>query len=156
MKSVIEVNELKKAYGNVLAVNGITFKVAEGEIFGMVGPNGAGKTTAIECIEGLREPDAGTISVLGLDPTRQERSLRPLLGVQLQSSNLPDHLKVWEALDLYASFFPRTLNWETLIERLGLSEKRNAAFGKLSGGQKQRLFIALALINDPRWYSSMN
>jgi ABC-2 type transport system ATP-binding protein len=133
-----------------VAVDGISFEIQEGEIFGMVGPNGAGKTTAIECIEGLRKPDSGEISILELDPIRQEQALRPLLGIQLQHANLPDHLNVWEALDLFASFYPRALNWEELIERLGLSEKRNTPFGKLSGGQQQRLFIALALINDPR------
>lgn len=150
MKAVIKVDKLRKAYPNVVAVDGISFEVQEGEIFGMVGPNGAGKTTAIECIEGLRKPDGGSIRVLDLDPGRQERELRPLLGIQLQNANLPDHLKVWEAVDLFASFYPRTLDWEELIERLGLSEKRNTSFGKLSGGQKQRLFIALALLNDPQ------
>jgi ABC-2 type transport system ATP-binding protein len=149
MKTIIQVDELRKAYQKTVAVDGVSFEVMEGEIFGMVGPNGAGKTTTIECIEGLRKPDTGTISVLGLDPNLQERQLRPLLGIQLQEANLPDHLKVWEALDLYASFYPRTLNWEVLIEGLGLFKKRNTAFNKLSGGQKQRLFIALALLNDP-------
>jgi ABC-2 type transport system ATP-binding protein len=149
MKTIIQVNELTKTYHKTLAVDGVSFEVMEGEIFGMVGPNGAGKTTTIECIEGLRKLDRGSISVLDLDPNRQERQLRPLLGIQLQEANLPDHLKVWEALDLYASFYPRTLNWEELIMGLGLVEKRNTAFGKLSGGQKQRLFIALALLNDP-------
>jgi ABC-2 type transport system ATP-binding protein len=149
MKTIIQVKELRKTYRNTVAVDGVSFEVMEGEIFGMVGPNGAGKTTTIECIEGLRKPDGGSISVLDLDPNRQERQLRPLLGIQLQEANLPDHLKVWEALDLYASFYPRTLNWEDLIEGLGLLDKRNTAFGKLSGGQKQRLFIALALLNDP-------
>jgi len=149
MKTIIQVNELRKTYQKTVAVDGVSFEVMEGEIFGMVGPNGAGKTTTIECIEGLRKPDGGAISVLDLDPSRQERQLRPLLGIQLQEANLPDHLKVWEALDLYTSFYPRTLDWEELIVGLGLLEKRNTAFGKLSGGQKQRLFIALALLNDP-------
>ena len=149
MKTIIKVNELRKTYHKTVAVDGVSFEVMEGEIFGMVGPNGAGKTTTIECIEGLRKPDGGSIRVLDLDPSRQERQLRPLLGIQLQEANLPDHLKVWEALDLYASFYPHTLNWEELIVGLGLLEKRNTAFGKLSGGQKQRLFIALALLNDP-------
>jgi ABC-2 type transport system ATP-binding protein len=150
MNTVIKVNELTKIYGTTVAVDEISFEVQKGEIFGMVGPNGAGKTTTIECIQGLRKLDRGTVRVLDLDPTRQERQLRPLLGVQLQQANLPEHLKVWEALDLYTSFYPHTLDWHKLIEDLGLVEKQDAAFGKLSGGQKQRLFIALALLNDPQ------
>ncbi|MCJ7622968.1 MAG: ABC transporter ATP-binding protein [Anaerolineaceae bacterium] len=150
MNKIVQVQGLCKTYGATVAVDEVSFDVQEGEIFGMVGPNGAGKTTAIECIEGLRKPDRGVMRVLDLDPTTQERQLRPLLGIQLQQANLPEHLKVWEALDLYASFYPHTLDWEELIERLNLTEKRDTAFCKLSGGQKQRLFIALALLNDPQ------
>ena len=150
MKTVVKVEGLRKTYGPTIAVDEISFDVMDGEIFGMVGPNGAGKTTTIECIEGLRRPDGGRVQVLGLDPVHQERQLRPLLGIQLQQANLPENLKVWEALDLYASFYENTLDWEQLLERLGLVEKRNSAFRKLSGGQKQRLFIALALLNDPQ------
>jgi ABC-2 type transport system ATP-binding protein len=148
-KSVIQVEHLLKAYGPVVAVNDLHFEVYAGEIFGMVGPNGAGKTTTIECIEGLRRPDAGHLRVLGLDPQQDGYALRSRIGVQLQESALPDRLQVWEALDLFASFYPRTIDGETLLEQLGLADKRRAAFAKLSGGQKQRLFIALALINDP-------
>jgi len=150
MSAIVEVKELTKTYGETTAVDQISFEVQEGEIFGMVGPNGAGKTTTIECIEGLRKADQGQIRVLGLDPIKQERQLRPLLGIQLQQAHLPDNLKVWEALDLYSSFYDQTLDWEELISGLGLDEKRNTAFRKLSGGQQQRLFIALALLNDPR------
>ncbi len=150
MTTVVQVEGLSKTYGTTKAVDNISFEVREGEIFGMVGPNGAGKTTTIECIEGLRQADQGTVRVLGLDPVHQERQLRPLLGVQLQQANLPESIKVWEALDLYASFYSRTLEWQELIQRLGLIEKRDTAFRKLSGGQKQRLFIALALLNDPQ------
>jgi len=150
MSTVINVEGLKKTYGDTKAVDDISLQVQEGEIFGMVGPNGAGKTTTIECIEGLRRPDAGVVRVLGLDPSKQERKLRPLLGIQLQQANLPEHLKVWEALDLYASFYTNTLDWQILLEELGLAEKRNTTFHKLSGGQKQRLFITLALLNDPQ------
>lgn len=149
MKTVISVKDLYKTYRETKAVNGISFQVEEGEIFGMVGPNGAGKTTTIECVEGLREGDRGEIRILDLDPIRQERQLRPLLGIQLQQAHLPDNLKVWEALDMYASFYEHTVDWEELLEELGLMEKKNTAFRKLSGGQKQRLFIALALLNDP-------
>ena len=150
MKNIVQVRELRKTYGTTVAVDDVSFDVYKGEIFGMVGPNGAGKTTTIECIEGLRKPDLGTVRIFDLDPIRHERQVRPLLGIQLQQANLPEHLKVWEALDLYASFYPQTLNWQELMEGLGLTEKRDTTFRKLSGGQKQRLFIALALINDPQ------
>ncbi len=150
MENVIQVEGLSKTYGSIKSVDNISFEVRKGEIFGMVGPNGAGKTTTIEIIEGLRQADQGSLRVLGLDPVKQIRQLRPLLGIQLQQANLPDSIKVWEALDLYASFYPSTLDWQKLLKDLGLNEKRNAAFHKLSGGQKQRLFIALALLNDPQ------
>jgi ABC-2 type transport system ATP-binding protein len=149
MKPIVQVEGLRKVYGTTVAVDGISFEVREGEIFGMVGPNGAGKTTTIECLEGLRKPDAGKVRVLDMDPQKDSQSLRMQTGMQLQSSNLPDRMKVWEALDLYASFYPKTLNWKELLIQLGLEEKRNAPFSKLSGGQKQRLFIALALLPDP-------
>ncbi len=150
MDAIVQVEGLRKVYGATVAVDGVSFEVSEGEIFGMVGPNGAGKTTTIECLEGLRKPDAGTVCVLGVDPQRESQTLREHTGMQLQQSNLPDRMKVWEALDLYASFYPKAANWNELISQLGLEEKRNAPFSKLSGGQKQRLFIALALLPDPR------
>ena len=115
----------------------------------MVGPNGAGKTTTIECLEGLRRPDGGTIQVLGLDPLRDRYQLRERIGVQFQSAALPDRIKVWEALDLFAAFYRRSVDWQPLLEQMGLAEKRDAYFAKLSGGQKQRVFIALALVNNP-------
>jgi ABC-2 type transport system ATP-binding protein len=149
MDTIVKVESLRKTYGATVAVDGVSFEVREGEIFGMVGPNGAGKTTTIECLEGLRKPDAGTVRVLGVDPQAEGRALRLRLGMQLQSSNLPDRMKVWEALDLYSSFYPRAADWKELLVQLGLEEKRNAPFAKLSGGQKQRLFIALALLPDP-------
>lgn len=150
MNAIVRVEGLRKVYGKMTAVDGVSFEVREGEIFGMVGPNGAGKTTTIECLEGLRRPDGGTVRVLGLDPQRDGQALRMRVGMQLQQSNLPDRMRVWEALDLYSSFYPNPVNWETLLEQLGLQEKRNAPFAKLSGGQKQRLFIALALLLDPQ------
>ena len=149
MGTIIEVEKLVKRYGEITAVDGISFEVHEGEIFGMVGPNGAGKTTTIECIEGLRVPDGGAIRVWGLDPQRDGYKLKERIGVQLQESALPDRIKVWEALDLFASFYRKSMDWAPLLERLGMADKRNTPFAKLSGGQKQRLFIALALVNDP-------
>ncbi len=150
MKTVIQVDGLHKTYGTTIAVDEVSFEVSEGEIFGMVGPNGAGKTTTIECLEGLRKPDRGTISVLGVDPQRDRQVLRENAGIQLQQSNLPDRMRVWEALDLYSSFYPNAVDWQELLIQLGLEEKRNTPFAKLSGGQKQRLFIALALLPDPQ------
>jgi ABC-2 type transport system ATP-binding protein len=150
MDKVIEVSNLRKAYGSNVAVQDVSLQVNRGEIFGILGPNGAGKTTTVEMIMGLRRPDSGTIRVLGLDPQTQSRELRQLIGVQLQQAALPDRLKVWEALDLFSSFYDRVVDWKELINKWGLSEKRNTAFGGLSGGQKQRVFIALALVNDPQ------
>jgi len=150
MNTIVQVEGLRKVYGVTIAVDEVSFDVKEGEIFGMVGPNGAGKTTTIECLEGLRKPDQGTIRVLGLDPRRDGQALRERTGMQLQQSNLPDRMKVWEALDLYASFYPKAADWKELLSALGLEEKRTAPFAKLSGGQKQRLFIALALLPDPQ------
>ena len=147
--SVVEVRELRKAYGSIVAVDGISFSVAENEVFGLVGPNGAGKTTTIECLEGLRNRDAGEVSVLGLDPGDAGADLRRRIGVQLQESSLFDRIRVQEALDLFASFYPQSIDWRPLVAQLGLGERLKAPFVKLSGGQKQRLFIALALVNDP-------
>jgi ABC-2 type transport system ATP-binding protein len=150
METIVQVKGLRKTYGATVAVDGVSFEVREGEIFGMVGPNGAGKTTTIECLEGLRKPDAGVVRVLGVDPQQAGQALCLRAGMQLQQSKLPDRMKVWEALDLYASFYPTVVDWEELLIQLGLDEKRNTPFSKLSGGQKQRLFIALALLPDPQ------
>jgi ABC-2 type transport system ATP-binding protein len=150
MDTIVRVEGLNKTYGKTIAVDNISFEVQEGEIFGMVGPNGAGKTTTIECLEGLRKPDRGSIRVLGVDPQLDGRTLRQHTGMQLQQSNLPERMKVWEALDLYSSFYPQAADWKELLNQLGLDEKRNTPFSKLSGGQKQRLFIALALLPNPK------
>lgn len=149
MKAVIEVERLRKTYGSTVAVDEISFEVAEGEIFGLLGPNGAGKTTTVECLQGLRHLDSGHIRVLGLDLQLEAQMLRRRIGCQLQESALPDRIKVWEALDLFASIRPDASNWMALMEQWGLAEKRNAMFSSLSGGQRQRLFVALALVNDP-------
>ena len=148
-RSVIHVSGIRKTYGRTVAIDDVSLDVDEGEIFGLIGPNGAGKTTTMECVEGLRTPDRGVISVLALDPFRDVYTLQNRIGVQLQEAQLQKRIKVWEAVDLWASLYPRSLNGDRLLEQLGLSDKRNAWFMTLSGGQKQRLFIALALINDP-------
>jgi len=150
MRPVIEVSGVRKAYGKTVAVEEVSFAVNEGEIFGLIGPNGAGKTTTMECVEGLRKPDRGAIAVLGLDPYRQVYQLQHRIGVQLQQAQLQKRIKVWEAVDLWASLYQKkSIDATHLLEQLGLTDKRNAWFMNLSGGQKQRLFIALALINDP-------
>jgi ABC-2 type transport system ATP-binding protein len=147
---VIHVSGCRKTYGSLVAVDEVSFDVYDGEIFGLIGPNGAGKTTTMECVEGLRALDHGTISVLGLDPVRDVYRLQQRIGVQLQQAQLQKRIKVWEAVDLWASLYRRkAADAERMLEQLGLADKRNAWFMTLSGGQKQRLFIALALINDP-------
>jgi ABC-2 type transport system ATP-binding protein len=146
---VIKVENLRKTYGKTVAVDDISFDVAEGEIFGLLGPNGAGKTTAVECLQGLRSPDSGNIRILGIDPVTNIRSLRRRIGSQLQEAALPDRIKVWEALDLFASLTPGSIDWQKLMEQWGLAEKRKSSFSNLSGGQRQRLFVALALVNRP-------
>ena len=149
VRKVIEAADLRKRYGKTVAVDGVSFDVREGEIFGLIGPNGAGKTTTMECVEGLRKIDGGRITVLGLDPFRDSRQLQERLGVQLQQAQLQKRIKVWEAVDLWASLYRKPVDGEALMGQLGLSDKREAWFMNLSGGQKQRLFIALALIHDP-------
>ncbi|MFF9066967.1 ABC transporter ATP-binding protein [Streptomyces sp. NPDC014891] len=148
--TAIEVRELHKAYGGRKVVDGVSFEVGEGEVFGILGPNGAGKTTTVECVEGLRTPDEGRVRVCGYDPTTQRSELTGVLGVQLQESELQARLTVREALELYASFYERPADRHALAERLGLLPHLGTRFGKLSGGRKQRVFIALALIGDPR------
>jgi ABC-2 type transport system ATP-binding protein len=148
---VITVRELAKRYGSTVAVADVSLDVYQGEIFGLIGPNGAGKTTTMECVQGLRRPDRGTMSVLGLDPHRDAFALRQRIGVQHQEAQLQKRIKVWEAVDLWASLYDskRVVDVDALLTRLGLHAKRNAWFMTLSGGQKQRLFIALALIHQP-------
>ncbi|MET7350397.1 ABC transporter ATP-binding protein [Streptomyces mirabilis] len=148
--SVIEVTGLRKSYGGRPVVDGVSFAVEEGEIFGILGPNGAGKTTTVECVEGLRIPDAGRVRVTGLDPVADHEQVARVLGAQLQESELQAKLTVREALELYVAFYRHPADWRPLAERLGLTAKLTTRFAKLSGGQKQRLFIALALIGNPR------
>jgi len=147
--AIIEVDHIHKRYRDAVAVEDVSFAVERGAIFAILGPNGAGTTTAVEIVEGLRVPDRGTVRVLGLDPRRDRAELRRRVGVQLQQSQLPEQMKVWEALDLYSSLYERPADWERLLETLGLAQRRNARYGKLSGGQQQRLSIALALVGNP-------
>ena len=150
METVIVVKNFLKSYGDLRAVDGISFEVYENEVFGIIGPNGAGKTTTVECLEGLRIPSGGFIRVLGLDPKADGYKLRQLIGIQLQEGKFPDRIKVREALELFAGLYSRSLPAGPLLEKVGLLDKADSYFDNLSGGQKQRLSIALALINDPR------
>lgn len=148
--NIVEVTDLTKHYAGRAAVDGVSFSVEEGEIFGILGPNGAGKTTTVESIAGLRKPDGGTIRVLGMDPRRDRDRLREVVGVQLQESELPERMTVVEALRLFASFYADPADPDRLIRELGLGEKRSTAYRNLSGGQKQRLSIGLALVGQPK------
>src|SRR6202162_3240436 len=147
--ATIEVVNLMKRYGEVEALRGVSFSVNEGEVFGLLGPNGAGKTSTVEILEGLRTPDNGRVSVCGLDPQSSGAEFKFVIGAALQSTALPDKMRVREALDLFGSFYPRRRGTPELLKRFGLEEKRNAFYSQLSGGQKQRLALAMALVNDP-------
>ncbi|MFJ8932773.1 MULTISPECIES: ABC transporter ATP-binding protein [unclassified Streptomyces] len=147
---LIEVAGLRKTYAGRAVVDGVSFTVGEGEIFGILGPNGAGKTTTVECVEGLRAADEGHVRVAGLDPVRDHAQVTGILGAQLQESEIQPKLTVKEALELYSAFYPAPLDWRPLADRLRLTDKLGTRFAKLSGGQKQRLFIALALVGNPR------
>jgi ABC-2 type transport system ATP-binding protein len=147
---VVTVQDLVKRYGNLVAVNGVSFSIREGEIFGIIGPNGAGKTTTVECISGLRVPDSGLIRVRGLSPQKDRNQIREFVGVQLQQSALPPRLTAGEAVELFASFYPMPLNPDELLDLLGIKHLKDTQFRKLSGGEKQRLSIALALVGNPR------
>ncbi len=147
---IIEVQNLTKNYGAVVALRGISFSVQEGEVFGLLGPNGAGKTTTIEILEGLRRPDAGLVSVCGMVPDTSGNAFKQIIGGVLQSTSLPDKIRVREAVELFASFYERRRSVDDLLKRFGLTEKHNAFYSELSGGQKQRLALAMALVNEPR------
>ncbi|WP_328446636.1 ABC transporter ATP-binding protein [Amycolatopsis sp. NBC_00438] len=146
---LIEVTDLRKVYGNRVAVDGVSFSVDRGEIFGILGTNGAGKTTTVECLQGLRQADAGTLSVLGLNPATDRAALTRRVGVQLQESRLPAKVRVREALELFAAFYPEPADVDVLLDQLDLRDHARSYFGKLSGGQKQRVSIALALVGNP-------
>jgi ABC-2 type transport system ATP-binding protein len=147
---VVKVHGLYKNYDAVEALRGVSFEVQEGELFGLLGPNGAGKTTTIEILEGLRTPDRGTVRVCGLDPQREPFEMKNLAGAALQSTSLPDKIRVGETLDMFAHFYRNPRNTDELLKQFQLEEKRDAFYHHLSGGQKQRLALALALVNNPR------
>ena len=147
--SPILVEDLHKSYGDVDAVRGIDLEVREGEVFGLLGPNGAGKTTTVEILEGLRPRSSGKVSVLGFDPAIEIKQVKDRIGVCLQATNLPDKMKVQEALELFDAFYTRHTDRNKLLQRLQLWEKRDALYSSLSGGQKQRVALALALLNEP-------
>lgn len=148
--SAIELRSIRKTFDRHRAVDDVSIRIEEGEIFGVLGPNGAGKTTTVECLTGMIRPDSGHIRVLGLDPVTDAAELRRIVGYQLQASELPDAMRVGEAMRLFASFYPEPADVDDLMDTVGLSEHRNRAFSTLSGGQKQRLSIALALVGGPR------
>jgi ABC-2 type transport system ATP-binding protein len=149
MSVVVEVRNLTKRYGNLVAVDGANFSVAEGEVLGVLGPNGAGKTTTVEIIEGLRTPDSGEVSVCGIDALREPQRIKELIGVQLQATSLYDQIRVKEVIDLFAGYYRKTTPTATLLQEVSLDDKRDSYVSQLSGGQKQRLALALALVNDP-------
>ena len=148
-RPLLDVSGLTMRFGGLLAVDGVHLSVQPGQIVSMIGPNGAGKTTTMECVEGLRKWDEGSVSVLGLDPRKDARALQARIGVQHQEAHLQKRIKVWEAVDLWSTLYKDVVDTDALLEQLGLTPKRNAWFMTLSGGQKQRLFVALALIHDP-------
>jgi ABC-2 type transport system ATP-binding protein len=148
-EAIIQVEDLYKSYGAVEAVRGVSFAVEEGEVFGLLGPNGAGKTSCVEILEGLRTPDRGKVRVCGLDPEKSGDSFKERIGAVLQSTALPDKLRVKEAIELFAQFYRKRANTDELLRRFQLDEKRDALYSHLSGGQKQRLALAMALVNDP-------
>src|SRR5579863_9657164 len=146
---IIQVEGLYKSYGAVAALRGVSFAVEQGEVFGLLGPNGAGKTTTVEILEGMRTPDRGLARVIGLDPEKSGSQFKEMIGAVLQSTSLPDKLRVKEAIELFAKFYRRHANTNDLLKRFQLDEKRDAFYSQLSGGQKQRLALAMALVNDP-------
>ncbi len=148
--AIIEVENLTKRYGEVEALRGVSFSVNEGEVFGLLGPNGAGKTSTVEILEGLRTPTSGKVSVCGLDPQSSGVAYKYVMGAALQSTALPDKMRVREAIDLFGSFYPHHRETADLLKRFGLEEKKNALYSSLSGGQKQRLALAMAIVNDPK------
>jgi ABC-2 type transport system ATP-binding protein len=149
MSNVIEVNNLRKKYGDITAVNGVSFGVERGEVFGILGPNGAGKTTTVEMIEGLRQPDGGSIRACGYDALKEPWRVKELIGVQLQATSIYDNIRVREAINLFGGYYRKSVPTDEILEEISLTDKSGAQVSALSGGQKQRLSVGLALVNDP-------
>lgn len=150
MNADIDVRNLTKRYGALTAVDNISFSIQAGEIFGLLGPNGAGKTTTVEMIEGLRKPDSGTISIAGIDALAYPEKIKQIIGVQLQTTSIYNKIRVWEAIDLFGSYYKKSIPSQDILETVSLNDKKNAYYATLSGGQKQRVALALALVNDPQ------
>jgi ABC-2 type transport system ATP-binding protein len=149
MDIVVKVDNLTKRYGDLVAVNGISFSIGKGEIFGLLGPNGAGKTTTVEMIEGLRKPDDGSIEICGIDALKKPGNIKELIGAQLQSTTIYDQIRVKEVIDLFGNYYKKSIPSSKLLEEVSLTDKKNAFYRTLSGGQKQRVAMALAIVNDP-------
>jgi ABC-2 type transport system ATP-binding protein len=149
MSNIIEVNNLEKKYGDVNAVDGVSFGVENGEVFGILGPNGAGKTTTVEMIEGLRKPNGGSITVCGIDALKEPQRIKQIIGVQLQATSLYDNIRVKEVIELFGGYYKKSIPAAQIMEEVSLTEKKNSSVSQLSGGQKQRLSVGLALVNDP-------
>jgi len=149
MNNIIEVTNLEKKYGDINAVNGVSFNVEKGEVFGILGPNGAGKTTTVEMIEGLRKPNAGTIKVCNIDALKEPQRIKEIIGVQLQATSLYDNIRVKEAIELFGGYYAKSIPAAIIMDEVSLTEKKDSQVSKLSGGQKQRLSVGLALVNDP-------
>ena len=149
MQNIIQVDNLTKKYGSITAVNGVSFCVEQGEVFGILGPNGAGKTTTVEMIEGLRKPDGGSIRVCGIDAIKENGRIKEIIGVQLQATSIYDNIRVKEAVDLFGSYYRKSVPTGQILEEVSLTDKSDSRVSALSGGQKQRLSVGLALVNDP-------
>ena len=149
MHNIIEVNNLEKKYGDLNAVDGISFNVENGKVFGILGTNGAGKTTTVEMIEGLRKPDSGSITICGIDALKEPQRIKQIIGVQLQATSLYDNIRVTEVIELFSGYYKKSIPAAQIMEEVSLTEKKNSAVSQLSGGQKQRLSVGLALVNDP-------
>lgn len=149
MDIALKVDNLTKRYGDLVAVNGISFSIGKGEIFGLLGPNGAGKTTTVEMIEGLRKPDDGSIEICGINALKKPGNIKELIGAQLQSTTIYDQIRVKEVIDLFGNYYKKSIPSSKLLEEVSLTDKKNAFYRTLSGGQKQRVAMALAIVNDP-------
>ena len=149
MSAIVSVRELRKRYGEIQAVDGVSFEVQQGEVFALLGPNGAGKTTTVEILEGLRSADSGTAIVAGVDVAKDPAGVKERIGVQLQQSTFPENFLTKEIVDLFAIFYRRRVDAMALLRAVGLEDRAKQRSEKLSGGQRQRLSIAVAMVNEP-------